>query len=343
MGKKVKIKDIAVRLGLSSTLVSLVLNNKADEQGIKKETQDKVLAVANQMGYFTRLSEKGTIEIPDEKSGIIGMVVTTMNDPFVIEISEYLQKAFASIGVGFSILTKDPSDIRFNKAVNTFRKFYSGIILTGDAADEYTVRSLRTLDYPFIILENSLSSMRLNVVKSDSKVGAGLVAKHINKLNYKSITLIRKENISPFTIENISNVKKEIKSICEGSSLYELIVGKQDTFTSFEDSELDSFLRPPMSTQLIIVSEANLVYPLLKTLESRKIRVPQDIAVISMEDGFGFDLLRTPITRLKRDLSGMASKVARMIWSEINNKSRSKYRRTVTINPRLIVGGSCGA
>ena len=343
MGKKVKIKDIAVRLELSSTLVSLVLNNKADEQGIKKETQDRVLAVANQMGYFSQFDERTTIEIPEEKPGIIGMVVTTMNDPFVIELSEYLQKAFASIGIGFSILTKDPSDIRFNKAVNTFRKFYSGIILAGDAADEHTVRSLRTMNYPFIILENSLSNMRLNVVKSDCDVGAELLVGHINKLNYKSVTIIRKENLTPFTIENISSIKKEVKKVCKDTSLYELIISSPDNSISFEDNELDSFLRPPVSTQLIIVSEANLVYPLLETLELKKIRVPQDIAVVSMEEGFGFDLLRTPITRLKRDLPGMASKVARMIWSEINNKSRGKYKRSVTINPKLIIGGSCGA
>lgn len=59
MGKKVKNKDIAARLGLSGTLVSLVLNNKADQHGIKKETQERVLAVAKQMGYFNAVAEKG--------------------------------------------------------------------------------------------------------------------------------------------------------------------------------------------------------------------------------------------------------------------------------------------
>ena len=52
MGKKFKSKDLAERLGVSSTLVSLVLNNKADQQGIRKETQEKVLSMARQMGYF---------------------------------------------------------------------------------------------------------------------------------------------------------------------------------------------------------------------------------------------------------------------------------------------------
>lgn len=58
MGKKLKNKDLAAKLGVSSTLVSLVLNNKADQHGIKKETQERVLALARQMGYFDLLKEK---------------------------------------------------------------------------------------------------------------------------------------------------------------------------------------------------------------------------------------------------------------------------------------------
>ena len=48
MAKKFKNKDLAARLGVSGTLVSLVLNNKADLHGIRKETQEKVLALARQ-------------------------------------------------------------------------------------------------------------------------------------------------------------------------------------------------------------------------------------------------------------------------------------------------------
>ena len=100
MGKKLKNKDIAARLGLSGTLVSLVLNNKADQHGIKKETQERVLAVARQMGYFNEVAAKGETAAVEEKPGIIGMIVPSMSDPFIYEITPYLQKAFASIGHG---------------------------------------------------------------------------------------------------------------------------------------------------------------------------------------------------------------------------------------------------
>ncbi|MCK7531016.1 MAG: hypothetical protein MZV63_08225 [Marinilabiliales bacterium] len=37
-------------------------------------------------------------------------------------------------------------------------------------------------------------------------------------------------------------------------------------------------------------------------LQEKNIRIPQDVALVSMEDGIGFDLLTTPVTRLRRPL-----------------------------------------
>ena len=116
----------------------------------------KLLALARQMGYFELLKEHNGISPVEEKPGIIGMIVPITSRSFIYEITPFLQKAFNSIGVGFSIMTKDPDDERYNRLVGAFRKFYSGLILVGEAADDYTIRSLRAIGYPFVLLEKSV-------------------------------------------------------------------------------------------------------------------------------------------------------------------------------------------
>ena len=155
MGKKFKNKDLAAKLGVSGTLVSLVLNNKADLHGIRKDTQEKVLSLARQMGYFASLSEKNLVSPVEDTPGVIGMIVPALNDPFVVGIAPYLQKAFTGIGFGFSVVSKDPDDQRFERMTGAFRKFFSGLILLGEAADENTIRNLKSADYLFILLEKS--------------------------------------------------------------------------------------------------------------------------------------------------------------------------------------------
>jgi len=342
MGKKVKNKDLAERLGVSSTLVSLVLNNKADQHGIRKDTQEKVLALARQMGYFDLLKERNEISPVEEKPGVIGMIVPSLHDPFIYEITPFLQKAFASIGVGFSIITKDPDDGRYNRLVGAFRKFYSGLILVGEAADDYTIRSLRANGYPFVLLEKSYRMLRLNTVCTDISDGARKVADHIERLGYTNV-IIATDSDSSFRDKPV--IDTLLESIGHKSSINRPVTvtfEKQGISNEIDPSQIDKFLRPPYRAEVMIALHSGIVYELMFLLRKKKIRIPQDLALISMEEGIGFDLLYSPVTCLRKPLTGMALKVANMIWTEVRNSGKSKYKRQVNITPELIVRNSCG-
>jgi LacI family transcriptional regulator len=342
MGKKVKNKDLARRLGVSSTLVSLVLNNKADQHGIRKDTQEKVLALARQMGYFDLLKERNEVSPVEEKPGVIGMIVPSLHDPFIYEITPFLQKAFASIGVGFSIMTKDPDDGRYNRLVGAFRKFYSGLILVGEAADDYTIRSLRATGYPFVLLEKSVKMLRLNTVCTDIAGGSQRVVDHIEKLGYKNILIATDKN----SINKDKPVIEFLKSAIdrkEGISKPVIVEFDQlITGSEINPAQIEKYLRPPHRAEIIIVLHAELVYQVMSLLRKKKLRVPQDIALISMEEGIGFDLMFSPVTCIRKPLTGMALKVANMIWTEVRNSGKSKYKRQVNITPELVVRNSCG-
>src|SRR5665811_210035 len=245
MGKKFRSKDLAARLGVSGTLVSLVLNNKADQQGIRKDTQEKVLMLARQMGYFESIREKNETSPVEEKPGVFGMIVSSITDPFVNQITPYLQKAFSSIGVGFSIVTKDSDDQRYDRLVGAFKKFYSGLILLGDAADETTIRTLRSSDYPFIILEKNLKTLRLNTVSTDTVAGAQMVVNHIDKLGYKNIIIVTGHKSSQSDTTAINDLIDVIgqKTGINGPVVVEL--EKQLSGYEIETSQFDKFLKPP--------------------------------------------------------------------------------------------------
>ena len=341
MGKKFKNKDLAARLGVSGTLVSLVLNNKADQQGIRKDTQEKVFMLARQMGYYDSLQLKNESSPAEEKPGVLGMIVPSISDPFVIQITPYLQKAFSSIGVGFSIVTKDPDDQRYDRLVGAFKKFYSGLILVGDAADDATIRALRTTDYPFVLLEKPSRTLRLNTVSTDTIAGAQLVVNHLDKLGYKNVIIIadHRSSSTDTAIQDIINAI-DLKPGISRPVVVEL--DKRYAGDEIDSSEFEKYLRPPYRADVMIIMNASLVYPIMTLLRKKKLRVPQDIAVVSMEEGTGFDLMFSPVTCLRKPLSGISTKVANMIWSEVKNSGKGKFKRQVNISPELIIRNSCG-
>lgn len=343
MGKKVKNKDIAARLGLSGTLVSLVLNNKADQHGIKKETQERVLAVARQMGYFNAVAEKGEIAPVEEKPGIIGMVVPSMNDPFIYEITPYLQKAFSSIGLGFSVFTRDPDDMRFNRLTTSLKKFFSGMILVGNAADDALIRALNRDSYPLVLLEKCVKRMRLNTVCTDRMAGATTMTDHLMSLNLKNLLIISSEDTASYDKEMLDELKAATKKNKGFESVHFTVAKLPRAGEKFDFAQIENYLRPPHRSDAIIIINSPLVFPLYLALQEKNIRVPQDIALVSMEDGIGFDLLTTPVTRLRKPLSAMSLKVANIIWSEVKNQGKSKYKRQVNMSPELVIRSSCGS
>ena len=342
MQKKIRNKELAARLGVSGTLVSLVLNNKADQQGIRKDTQEKVINLARQMGYFDSLHEKNEDSPLEEKPGILGMIVPSLNDPFVNQITQYLQKALSSIGVGFSIMTKDPDDQRYDRFVGAFKKFFSGLILVGEAADENTIRTLRSTDYPFVLLEKTVKSLRLNTVCTDTLAGANLVVNHLDKLGYKNFIIIAGRKSSQTDRTAIQDIND---AFGQKPAMNRPVVVELDKPLGSDEIDFEQFgklLRPPYRADVMIIMNASLVYPVMMLLRKKKLRIPQDIAVVSMEEGTGFDLMFSPVTCLRKPLSGMATKVANMIWSEVKNSGKGKFKRQVSLSPELIVRNSCG-
>jgi len=342
MGKKFRNKDLAARLGVSGTLVSLVLNNKADQHGIRKDTQEKVLLLARQMGYFEALHDKDVTSPVEEKPGVIAMIVPSISDPSVIQISPYLQKSFADIGIGFSIITKDPDDQRFDRLVSGFKKFFSGLILFGEASDENTIRALRSTEYPFVILEKQIKTLRLNTVSTDISAGASLVARHIEKLGYKNIVIIS-EKKSLYSDED--SVQHVIDAIMVKPGMNRPVLVEISNTDARDDENYNNFeryLRPPYRADVMIIMKANLIYTVMTVLKKKKLRVPQDIAIVSMEDGPGFDLMLSPVTCLRKPLQSISMKVTNMIWTEVKNSGRGKFKRQVNVPPELVIRQSCG-
>jgi DNA-binding LacI/PurR family transcriptional regulator len=244
--------------------------------------------------------------------------------------------------VGFSIITRDPDDDRYDRLVGAFKKFYSGLILLGNTADDSTIRTLRATDYPFILLERQIKTLRINTVSTDYSAGSGMVINHIEKLGYRNILIVADNKAST---PDIFNTQDLIDAIATKPAMNKPGIIELDIHRSTEEInpvQIEKFLRPPYRADIMIIMTANLVYPIMKYLRGKKVRIPQDIAVISMEEGTGFDLMYSPVTCLRKPLANLSVKAVNMIWSEVKNSGKGKFKRQVSLTPELVIRNSCG-
>ncbi len=351
MGKRVKNKDIATRLGVSGTLVSLVLNNKGDKHGIKKETQERVMALARQMGYYDSDKEsKPQDDIyhpppiePVEKEALIGMVVASLHDPFVYAITPWIHRYLNNLGVALSLISKNPDDKRFSRLVGGLRNHYSGLILVGDAADDYTMRTLNSMEYPFMMVEKTTKKLRLNTVSTDIDKGNEILASHVAELGYSNIVIFQTDTGSKSDIPEVVSLTKTLANYDTINPPVTVKVGPPVSDESIYYDTFRNYLKPPFRADLFIVANPELVAPLVRTLNNNHVRVPQDVAIISMEDAPGLDLMQPSITALQKPLEAMAAKISKIIWNEVKSRGRGKFRRQVVVQHNMIIRKSCGS
>ncbi len=198
------------------------------------------------------------------------------------------------------------------------------------------------MDYPFILLEKHIKTLRLNTVSTDSASGANLVVNHIGRLGYQNILIITdSRSYRP----DIPDIQELMDAIDRKPGINKPVIIEAENHNSAGEINLiqfEKFLRPPYRADVMIVMTANLVYPVMKMLRARNLRVPQDMALLCMEEGAGFDLMYSPVTCLRKPLANLSVKVVNMIWSEVKNSGKGKFKRQVNLSPELVVRNSCG-
>src|ERR1700694_607987 len=87
MKKKPSLKDIAQKLGVSTALVSYVLNNKKEGR-IGKEISQKIREVAGQLNYRTNQIAKS---LKTNKTLTIGLIVADISNPFFSGLARIIE------------------------------------------------------------------------------------------------------------------------------------------------------------------------------------------------------------------------------------------------------------
>ena len=111
----VTIVDVAKAAGVSVTTVSRVLNKKDD---VSEETYQRVSQVIDELEYSSSLAARS---MRSRKTGVIGVIMPDVEDPFSIQVIKGVNQAIVELGYDLLIYTS--GDIRYNASASTENKY----------------------------------------------------------------------------------------------------------------------------------------------------------------------------------------------------------------------------
>jgi DNA-binding LacI/PurR family transcriptional regulator len=183
----VSIKDIAREAGVSHSTVSRALS---DSPLIRTETKARIQQLAQEMGYSPDARARSLVK---GESRTVGLVVTTITDPFVAEVVQSIEDAAHEQGYTVILCSSGAEPEREIAAVAMLRsKRVDGVIVTSSRVGALYLEHLERIDVPVVLINNhnEKSGRYTYSVSVDNQHGGHLATRHLIQLGHRRIAYL---------------------------------------------------------------------------------------------------------------------------------------------------------
>lgn len=337
MKNKQTIRDIADKLQLSITTVSLVLNGKARENRISQEVIDRVLKFVKEVDYrpnhFARSLRNG-------KSKIIAFMAEDISNPFFSGIARLIEDGANNSGYKIVYCSTENNAEKTRELIRTFRdRRVDAYIITPTEGIEKEVEGLVNNGIPVMLFDRYFTGLSTGYVVIDNEDSTYNAIQHLVGQGYQRIGFVtldsRQTQMSgryngyahAMEVHDLPEYVLRIPYGCSEQQIEHAIVG----FLS-ENEDIDSLF---FSSNYLGVSG-------LKAIRQKGLSIPGDIGVVAFDDSEVFRMYTPAITTVTQPMEEISTCLVDSILEQLVQKDGPGEIRgkEIELSARLVVRGS---
>ncbi len=336
MAKKVSIADIAKSLGVSKSLVSLVINDKADKHNIKPETQKMVREKISELNFkpdaFARSFRMG-------KTNTIGLIVSDISNRFYSRIARNIEDYAWDHGYTVIICSTDEDVEKEKQQIRLLRdRKIDGLIISSSQESADYFNKLVDSSFPHVLIDRKFENMLSPNISVDNHGGSCLAARHLLSQGFTEFAVI---TISP---EHISTISDRISGFTNTLKEAGIEIPPEwfvrAPFDRIEDSVKESIQRFYLSGKLpraIFTLNNNLTSTCLKYLRKLSVRIPEDVALIGFDDVLYFGFTQPSISAIRQPVDRISENAFQLLLRQIEKERIPENERSVLLPVDIII------
>ena len=332
--KKTSLADIANALGVSKTLVSMVLNNKGDENGISPDTQKRVLAKAKELNYQPNKFARG---LRIGKSNTIGLIVADISNSFYATICRSVEDYAAQKGYQLMICSSDENVEKEINLIRTLREWQvDGIILSTTQVNTEILEPLKAENYPIVLIDRQLPGHQSDAVVVDNKQGTLDAINHLVSLGHSKIGMFA---IGP---SHLSSIVERVEGYRHAMLANNLELDEDLVFEIPFDNVSEKVAQSlnillDRGVTAVFMANNNLTAALLEWSRKQNINIPEQLAVVSFDDVSMFRFCHPPVTAVAQPTEAIGTEAVKRLLERIENKGGPLQPMKVVLNTELVV------
>ena len=333
--KKVSLKDIAQAVGVSSALVSMVLNGKAKQYGIGEEATRKVLAKAKELNYQPNIMARS---LRSGRSRLLGLVVADISNPFFATLAREIERAASERGYTVIYGSSDEKPEHLSKLMNTLaNQGVDGIIVVPCENSEELIADLYLQKYAMVLVDRYFPKINTLSVSLDNAEACKKVTRHLLSQGYKKIGFVSYES-------ELLHMTERVRGYCEAmqeAGLKNSINVLKLPQDKYQETMLQVFEQHQIKNlEALIFSNNSLTIQGLYVLKQLKVRIPEDLAVFGFDGGDVFDLYCPAISYVRQPVEEMGRKAVTVLIDQLESEKPGEIKRYVLKSDLVIAESS---
>ncbi|QUW21338.1 substrate-binding domain-containing protein [Sporosarcina sp. Marseille-Q4063] len=333
--KKVTIDDVAKKARISKSTVSQYLNKRYEYMSV--ETRERIKETIEELGYQPNIVARS---LTQKSTSTIGVIVANILHAFSTQIIRTIEDYCNERDLHIIVCNADDKPEKEKRYIDMLlAKQVDGLIIfpTGGNLDLY--ERLQKQNYPLVFVDRAVKEIDVSSVMLDNALASELAVNHFVQKGYSRIGILTSEvvrNVST-RIERVAGFKRAM--LMNGMEVNEDFI-KSVNVERVQEAfhEMFSLEKRP---EAIIAGNDLTLFEILKYVNENNIKVPDDLALIGIDDVGFASIYSPPLTTIAQPTVEMGKKAASLLVKKINKDTDEAYKSEYRFEPKLIARDSC--
>ncbi|MCC9134806.1 LacI family DNA-binding transcriptional regulator [Pontibacter silvestris] len=337
MKRKVSLKDIAQHVGVSTALVSYVLNNQEKEKRVGEEMAARIRKAAGELNYQPNQIAKS---LKSGKTYTIGLIVADISNPYSANIARIIEDEAKRNGYTVIFGSSDENADKSWDLINVLlNRQVDGFIIAPSEDSESQILYLKENNIPVVLIDRYFPSVPANYVAIDNCKAAYEAVMHLIRNGYRRIGMITYKTKLFHLQERVKGYQKAIEdsNLLDDQSLIK--EARESNLKEEVQQQIDELLSLSEPIDALFFASNKLAVNGLKHIKNLKIMVPEKLAIVGFDETEAYDLYHCPITYVKQPMLELGRSAVKLLLDVIKDDS---VKDISNLDTELIIRESSG-
>lgn len=335
MAKRVLLKDIAAKVGVSTALVSYVMNGLEKEKRVGAEIVKRIREVARELDYkpnqIAQSLRRGTTQT-------LGVILADISNPFFGHLARVIEDEAGKLGYTVIFGSSDEDSVKSDRLIQTFSdRQVDGFIIVPAENSASQIRKLFETGTPLVQIDRCYTEIESNYVGLDNFNASLQAVTALIKNGRKRIAMVAYRSSLNHMEERIAGYKEAMETygLQHNIRIVELdYVGYLEETDRYMQELLN--IEEPVDGLFFATNSVSMVG--LYWIKNNKIRVPEEVAIIGFDGNEAFDFFYAPLSYVEQPITEMGQEAVRLIIEQIKGKTNISQIR---LKENLVLRESC--